>query len=612
MDFITKLPRLSYGYDTIWVIVDRLTKLAHFMAIHKDYNMENLSRLYINKIVARHGVPEMVQGTIDKVVIIKERFKAARDRQKSYADNSGNTSSLAVAKYTSSGNSFALTVDKSGLDASVKLTQAKLNKHFRDADLLKDKSGPESPPEFQRSLYVKGYVRGPTEPVLQTPPSMAFIKENIDVLRTMIKERDYQAKMKATPRKLAYADSDKDASARREKLPQNINVYEGYKDLEDHLVLRVLSQKFLEEFSQQKRYAKDPTEIHGIKRRQNESLQAFIDQFKSKSLYIKGVPPVLHISAFMHGHGHPKLAKKLNEKIPKTVNKMFERVRAFIKGEVAARSAEMKIEEVVASGKLAHLVKDIRWNNQRIGNQGRNGVKVINIIREEEIVRGLLKKEGLKPQYQHLVKTQKVRDSDDRFFWRNISSPGNNRSSSNYGKGREKEALRECKHMEKGTRSMKGDLYDVSKTRRDKRPLPNFEEYDVSTSMIRRDIKRGPYSKKSPICRILHRPIWRINEFLDLMNRRPKLSFRHANQEIKKEDVKKFPRERKLISSCFVIFDLEPLSLSFDFVFSSEIFKSLSFCLDRLLPPCDLCQLNLSQHSFLITLISIIPKDDYF
>ncbi|GKC86580.1 hypothetical protein Tco_1147229 [Tanacetum coccineum] len=58
---------------------------------------------------------------------------------------------------------------------------------------------------------------GPTEPVLQmqkTPsPSPAFIKENIDVLRTMIKEHDQQAKMKATPRKLAYVDSNKEAPA---------------------------------------------------------------------------------------------------------------------------------------------------------------------------------------------------------------------------------------------------------------------------------------------------------------------------------------------------------------------------------------------------------------
>ncbi|GJT18177.1 putative ribonuclease H-like domain-containing protein [Tanacetum coccineum] len=77
-----------------------------------------------------------------------------------------------------------------------------------------------------------------------------------------------------------------------------------------------LSQKFLEEFSQHKR-------------------------FKAKSSHLKGMPPVLRISAFMHGHGHPELAKKLNDKIPKTVDEMFERVRAFIRGEVAVGSAEV-------------------------------------------------------------------------------------------------------------------------------------------------------------------------------------------------------------------------------------------------------------------------------
>ncbi|GKE08103.1 putative reverse transcriptase domain-containing protein [Tanacetum coccineum] len=167
MDFITKLPRSSSGYDTIWVIVDRLTKSAHFLAIREDYKMEKLARLYVDEIVARHGVlvsiisdrdgrftsrfwhrlqkalgirldmstayrpqkdrqskhtiqtledmlracvidfggsydthlplaefsynnsyhSKMVQETTDKVVLIKERLKAARDRQKSYANN---------------------------------------------------------------------------------------------------------------------------------------------------------------------------------------------------------------------------------------------------------------------------------------------------------------------------------------------------------------------------------------------------------------------------------------------------------------------------------------------------------------------------------------------
>ncbi|GJX29960.1 putative reverse transcriptase domain-containing protein [Tanacetum coccineum] len=57
MDFITKLPRTSSGHDSIWVIVDRLTKSAHFLAVREDYKTEKLARLYINEIVARHGVP---------------------------------------------------------------------------------------------------------------------------------------------------------------------------------------------------------------------------------------------------------------------------------------------------------------------------------------------------------------------------------------------------------------------------------------------------------------------------------------------------------------------------------------------------------------------------
>ncbi|GJY58668.1 putative reverse transcriptase domain-containing protein [Tanacetum coccineum] len=45
MDFITKLPKSSSGYDTIWVIVDRLTKSAHFLPIHEDYKTEKLAKL---------------------------------------------------------------------------------------------------------------------------------------------------------------------------------------------------------------------------------------------------------------------------------------------------------------------------------------------------------------------------------------------------------------------------------------------------------------------------------------------------------------------------------------------------------------------------------------
>ncbi|GJX05993.1 putative reverse transcriptase domain-containing protein [Tanacetum coccineum] len=56
MDFVTKLPKTPSGYDAIWVIVDRLTKSAHFIPIRETYSMDKLTKLYIKEIVSRHGV----------------------------------------------------------------------------------------------------------------------------------------------------------------------------------------------------------------------------------------------------------------------------------------------------------------------------------------------------------------------------------------------------------------------------------------------------------------------------------------------------------------------------------------------------------------------------
>ncbi|GKC14945.1 putative reverse transcriptase domain-containing protein [Tanacetum coccineum] len=57
MDFESGLPRTSSGYDTIWVIVDRLTKSAHFLPMKKTNSMEKLTQLYLKEIVCRYGVP---------------------------------------------------------------------------------------------------------------------------------------------------------------------------------------------------------------------------------------------------------------------------------------------------------------------------------------------------------------------------------------------------------------------------------------------------------------------------------------------------------------------------------------------------------------------------
>ena len=56
MDFITQLSKTANGFDTIWVIVDRLTKSAHLLAVRESSSVEKLSDVYVYEIVTHHGV----------------------------------------------------------------------------------------------------------------------------------------------------------------------------------------------------------------------------------------------------------------------------------------------------------------------------------------------------------------------------------------------------------------------------------------------------------------------------------------------------------------------------------------------------------------------------
>ena len=60
MDFITGLPRTRVGYDSIWVIIDCLTKVAHFLPVKTTYSGDRLAELYMAKIVCQHGIPKKI------------------------------------------------------------------------------------------------------------------------------------------------------------------------------------------------------------------------------------------------------------------------------------------------------------------------------------------------------------------------------------------------------------------------------------------------------------------------------------------------------------------------------------------------------------------------
>uniref|UniRef100_A0A1S3WXM6 Tf2-1-like SH3-like domain-containing protein n=1 Tax=Nicotiana tabacum TaxID=4097 RepID=A0A1S3WXM6_TOBAC len=108
MDFITGLPRTPRRYDSIWVIIDRLTKSAHFLPVRTTYSAEDYAKLYIREIMAPYEAlygrkcrspigwfevgeaellgPNLVQQAMEKVKLIRDQLRTAQSRHKSYAD----------------------------------------------------------------------------------------------------------------------------------------------------------------------------------------------------------------------------------------------------------------------------------------------------------------------------------------------------------------------------------------------------------------------------------------------------------------------------------------------------------------------------------------------
>ena len=65
MDFVAGLPRTQTGHDSVWVVVDRLTKSAHFLHFKITYSMDKLGSIYVTEIVRLHGVPVSIVSDRD-------------------------------------------------------------------------------------------------------------------------------------------------------------------------------------------------------------------------------------------------------------------------------------------------------------------------------------------------------------------------------------------------------------------------------------------------------------------------------------------------------------------------------------------------------------------
>jgi hypothetical protein len=83
MDFIVGLPRTQSRYNSIWVIVDRLTKVAHFIPVKTTYSGPQLAKLYMSRIVYLHGVPKKIVSNRGTQLTLKfwERLHEILDTQ---------------------------------------------------------------------------------------------------------------------------------------------------------------------------------------------------------------------------------------------------------------------------------------------------------------------------------------------------------------------------------------------------------------------------------------------------------------------------------------------------------------------------------------------------
>ncbi|GKE79953.1 reverse transcriptase domain-containing protein [Tanacetum coccineum] len=167
----------------------------------------------------------------------------------------------------------------------------------------------------------------------------------------------------------------------------------------------MLWKAFLGNFSQHKKYIKDPVEIHHIKQREGKSTEAFTERIKAKSMHVNDAPECMRISGFMHGITNPDLIKKLNDNIPESVDEMMNVITAFLRGEVAAANHSRKKIQPTRQDRFTPLtktLKEILAIKTRTSSANFEVIKVI--VRMNVYLRMQIKEAVRSGQLSYLVK----------------------------------------------------------------------------------------------------------------------------------------------------------------------------------------------------------------
>nr|GEW10489.1 reverse transcriptase domain-containing protein [Tanacetum cinerariifolium] len=226
-----------------------------------------------------------------------------------------------------------------------------------------------------------------------------------------------------SPSSSASRSDSSDGKYRRTRMPNNVKTYDGTGDPEDHVkVIQAASQverwamptwchmfnltligaakvwfdelppesidsyrdlkvAFLAYFMQQKKYVKDPVEIHNIKQREGETIGDFMERFKVETGRMKGAPECMRIFGFMHGVNNPELTKSLNEHVPKTMEEMMITTTAFIRGEAVAASKKIGHVSWKAHDQSKRQNSDKRFDFRGHSREGRGSNRFTPLTR---------------------------------------------------------------------------------------------------------------------------------------------------------------------------------------------------------------------------------------
>ncbi|GJS93001.1 putative reverse transcriptase domain-containing protein [Tanacetum coccineum] len=301
MDFVTKLPKTAAGQDTIWVIVDRLTKSAHFLPMREDDTLEKLTRQYLKEVVSKHRVP---------VLIISDRDgKFTSHFWKSLNKALGTRLDMSTAYHPETDGQSERTIQtlEDMLRTCVLDFGKCWDKHLPLVEFLYNNSYHTS---IKAAPFEALYGRKCRSPICWAEFGDSQLTGPEIIYETTEKIVQIKSRIQATrDRQKSYADTATGQDTIW-VIVDRLTKFAHFLPMREDDTLEKLMRLYLK--------------------------GSGVSQSLAESRHVRCAPKCMRISGFMLGITNPELIKRLHDNIPKSVDEMWRATTEFLRGEDTA------------------------------------------------------------------------------------------------------------------------------------------------------------------------------------------------------------------------------------------------------------------------------------